>query len=479
MPSIDRSSSEPFYRQVYTQIAEGIEAGLYPTGKKLPSIRECARELGVSNTTIELAYQKLTAEGYITARRGSGYSVCKIETSLSKLATHSDVAYREALKQLKEAENERSQKLKLRYDFAYDAIDRSLFPLTPWARISREVFYMKGFEDALLYNDHQGLAELRVQIAQYVSGEHDIACVPEQILVMPTTRDLISAVTSLFDITKSRFAMENPGYDEVASWLRLRGFDISWLPVSPYPHWKDMQDALEGARFVFVTPSCQFPTNQFMPLEMRRKLVEWARDHDAYIFDDEYGWEYLSGVTHMPALAALDNAGRVVTVGTFSNVLSPAINLSFAVLPPQLMLKWQEKNRRSHSQVPWQTQATMATFIAEERLRTHIRKMRTAMAQKRTALIEALEDYMGDSIEAIPGSGSLFVLIRTLDERDEATLIEEARKNDVVVYPTSQYWQGDVPADWRYVLVGYAGIAKADIKPGIHALADAWGFATS
>ena len=76
MPTIDRNSPAPFYYQVYEQIAHGIESGLYPAGKKLPSIRECARELGVSNTTIELAYQRLTEEGYVSARRGSGYTIC-------------------------------------------------------------------------------------------------------------------------------------------------------------------------------------------------------------------------------------------------------------------------------------------------------------------------------------------------------------------------------------------------------------------
>ena len=74
MPSIERNSSVPYYLQVYDQIARGIDTGLYPAGCKLPSIRECARELGVSNTTIELAYQRLTAEGYVQARRGSGYT---------------------------------------------------------------------------------------------------------------------------------------------------------------------------------------------------------------------------------------------------------------------------------------------------------------------------------------------------------------------------------------------------------------------
>ena len=67
MPSLDRTSTTPYYHQVYEQIADGIERGFYPAGKKLPSIRECARELGVSNTTIELAYQKLVEERHSSA----------------------------------------------------------------------------------------------------------------------------------------------------------------------------------------------------------------------------------------------------------------------------------------------------------------------------------------------------------------------------------------------------------------------------
>lgn len=479
MPSIDRSSTKPFYHQVYEQIVEGIETGLYPAGKKLPSIRECARDLGVSNTTIELAYQKLTSEGYISARRGSGFTICKLENTSTGAANSIDAVFRGELDLLRQAEQELKDEARPRFDFAYDKIDRSLFPLTSWARISREVFYSKGAENAYLYNDRQGLYELRQQIAQYVNTEHDVPCIPEQVLVMPTTRDLISTVTGLFEPSKTRFVMEEPGYDEVARGLGRQGFGISWLPVQPYPNWEVARNALEGAQLVFVTSACQFPTNQIMPLDIRRKLVTWAHDHDAYIIDDEYGWEHQLGFAHLPSLSTLDKAGRVVTMGTFSNVLSPAISLSFAILPPQLMLKWQEAHRDSHPQVPWQTQAALASFMGNDRWRAHIRKMRTAMARKRETLLEALESYMGNAIEVVLGASSLFVLVRTCDGRDEATLVSEARKQGVAVYPTSRYWHEGAPDDWRYVLVGYAGIAEADIEEGVSALADAWGLNAS
>ena len=476
MPSIDRNSSSPFYYQVYEQIARGIESGLYPVGKKLPSIRECARELGVSNTTIELAYQRLTEEGYVQARRGSGYVICAIDAKPSNPTEEYDAEYRKALEELMTSEVSRSDAIPPLYDFAYDAVDATIFPFTTWARMSREVFFNKGVEASCLYNDRQGLPELREQIARYLSGEYGLNCIAEQVLVMPTTRDIVSSILSVFDPHETTFAMEEPGYDEIARKLNMRGFKTKTIPVHPFPSFDEAKPFLEGADIVFATPACQFPSNQPMPLELRRNLVNWARDTGAYLIDDEYGWEFQSGVARVPSLAALDRSGHVISIGTFSNSFTPAVCLSYAVLPPQLMSKWQKLERDAHPQVPWQTQAAMAAFMEEGLWRTHIRKVRTSAKNKRRQLINSLTARMGDSIQIVEGLSSLFVLVQTNDGRDEDELIATAAKARVKIYPTRRYWSGGAPDDWRYVLIGYAGIPFDAIDSGVATLARSWGF---
>ena len=473
MPSIDRNSAVPFYRQVYEQIAHGIESGVYPTGKKLPSIRECARELGVSNTTIELAYQRLTEEGYVQARRGSGYVVCDMGQVPTRRFDRYSGEYQRALDELARDEAARGDVPAPAFDFAYDSVDAALFPFTTWARICREVFFTAEAKDACLYNDRQGLKSLREQIALYLSGEFGLNCVAEQVLVMPTTRDLVSEVLTLFDASAC-VAMGNPGYDEVGRRLRERGHRLKAVPAFPYPTWDEVAPTLEGADLVFATPASQFPTNCVMPMEMRQALVAWAQDAGSYLIDDEYSWEFQSGVGRTPPLAALDDQGRVITLGTFSNSFTPAVCLSYAVLPPQLMMKWRELRRGPHPQVPWQTQVAMTTFMRDDHWRTHIRKMRTAIARKRTLLASALEAHLGDTVELLGDGCNLFVLAQAVDGRDEEELVQAAASVGVRVYPTSQYWNGEPPANWRYVLVGYAGIPAADIYPGIQALARAW-----
>lgn len=476
MPFIDRNISTPFYEQVYEQIARGIEEGVYPAGSKLLSIRECARELAVSNTTVELAYQRLAEEGYVEARRGSGYIVCALPTRTTTVLQRFTPEYQKAFELLSRSGNEPDECTEtiVEWDFAYDAVDSSIFPYTTWARISHDVFFDYGAEAACLYNDPQGLYELREQLAQHIGREYGISVSPHQILVMPTTRDLVSDIMALFDPADTVVAMEEPGYDEVATKLEKSGYATTFMTVYPAPTWDGLENEIAGARIVFTTPASQFPSNMPMSSELRKRFVDWAAENNAYIIDDEYGWEFQTGIDRTPPLAAFDHVGRVITLSSFSHSFTPAVCLSFAVLPPQLMLKWREGKRGAHPKVPWQTQAAMATFMRGDYWRAHIRKVRTSLAKKRAELLKAIDKYLGDSIEMLEGISSSFVLVQTIDGRSESELIELARHAGVRVYPTKRYWNGSVPDSWRYVQIGFAGIALNRIETGIRALAKAW-----
>ena len=269
--------------------------------------------------------------------------------------------------------------------------------------------------------------------------------------------------------------MEEPGYNEVSARMVGAGYHVKTIPVVPFPTWDAAYPHLEGASLVFATPASQFPSNTVMPLEIRRELVAWANENDAYVIDDEYCWEFQRTGTRPPVLAALDAGERIISMGTFSNSFSPAVCLSFAVLPPALMLRWQEAERDAHPQVPWQTQAAMAAFMRNDLWRSHIRRSRATMQQKRTALENAVQQYLGDAVDVIQGESSLFLLVRIRDGRSEQELIEAAKALGIRVYPTRQYWHNDPPEDWNYVQIGFAGIPADKIEPGIALLAKAWG----
>ena len=72
LPLFIERGTRTLQEQIYLGIRESILAGLVSTDRRLPSTRSLAADLGVSRTTALLALEQLRAEGYITARPGSG-----------------------------------------------------------------------------------------------------------------------------------------------------------------------------------------------------------------------------------------------------------------------------------------------------------------------------------------------------------------------------------------------------------------------
>jgi DNA-binding transcriptional regulator YhcF (GntR family) len=78
MVRLDRNSAEPLYQQLYRQICEELESGNFdPAASRLPSSRALAESLGISRLTVNLAFSKLLAEGYIRSRERSGIFVAE------------------------------------------------------------------------------------------------------------------------------------------------------------------------------------------------------------------------------------------------------------------------------------------------------------------------------------------------------------------------------------------------------------------
>ena len=105
----------------------------------------------------------------------------------------------------------------------------------------------------------------------------------------------------------------------------------------------------------------------------------------------------------------------------------------------------------------------------------HVRRTRTAVLRKRAMVIDAIHTYLDSDFDVVEGENSLFVLVKAHDGRSEQELIEAAAPAGARVYPTSQYWYTTPPEDWRYVLIGFAGIPEFKIESGIKTLAKAWG----
>src|SRR5947209_3754211 len=73
--ALHRDDPAPVYVQIERRIRMGVADGTLQPGDHLPSVRDLARQLGLSPNTVGRAYAELSREGVIMARAGGGSEI--------------------------------------------------------------------------------------------------------------------------------------------------------------------------------------------------------------------------------------------------------------------------------------------------------------------------------------------------------------------------------------------------------------------
>ena len=460
---LDTHSKTPLYEQLYRAVRADIMSGTLAGGTRLPSKRQLAANLRVSQITVETAYGQLLAEGYIVSEPRRGYFVQKqlavpAQAQAPKAAApHTHAAPADDCK----------------YDFRTNIVDTECFPFATWARLSRSV--LSEYSDRLLRaTDPCGAAELREQIARYLYDFRGINISPDNILVGAGSEYLMHLVIQLLGRDRV-YALENPGYRKL-----YQIFDVSGVAVRPLPLDKSglRADALAAsdASVVYLTPSHHFPLGTVMPAARRMEILRWASAApDRYIIEDDYDSEFRYASRPIPALGEMDRAGRVVYVNTFAKSLSPALRIGYLVLPDALMARYRARFSLYSSTVPSFDQHTLAAFMRTGGFERHISRSRKVYQARRDALMAALDRELADLPHEVSRSeAGLHLLLHMRNGMLERELIERARAVGVWVYGLSAYYTPPVKPPKATLVLGYAGLTERQIDEAAALLRQAW-----
>jgi GntR family transcriptional regulator/MocR family aminotransferase len=271
--------------------------------------------------------------------------------------------------------------------------------------------------------------------------------------------------------------VENPGYRAAGKAFALAGARLHGVAVDEEGFDSRQLAGLKDCRLAYVTPSHQYPTGVTLSLPRRLQLLEWAAREQAWIVEDDYDGEYRYRGTPLSPLAALDQHGRVLYVGTFSKIAFPGLRLGYLVVPPALTAAFSQVRALGvrHSEVG--TQAVMAEFIAAGHFQRHIRRMRRAAQARRDAVLKGWPSEVA-GCQSLPAvDAGLHLSVRVASRAREVELVEKAAAVGVELNALSDYWLPDSPesADERAGLVlGFAGVNEADIAIALAALKKAW-----
>jgi GntR family transcriptional regulator / MocR family aminotransferase len=423
MIRLDRTAGERLHQQLYRQIRDQLRSGMFKdSSSHLPSSRALATDLGVSRNTVRLAFSKLHAEGYIRSNVGSGTFVADYlpETFLraNKSECHPQIKRPVRISdRVKKFPDQRVGK-QFDLDAINDAAGVSLvpgipavdeFPLAVWERLRAQVLAKKGAH-LLRCASHSGDPDLRKAIAAYLCDFRGAHCHPDQVVIVAGIQQAI-VISAMALLNPGGVAwIEDPGYHRTRRSFAFAGATVVPRPIDQEGIVIARSSKQPLPRIIYTTPSHQFPLGVTMSLERRTALLELARAHDVFIFEDDYNAEFRFTGPPLPSLQGLDNAGRVIYAGTMSNILYPTLRLGYLVAPEQLVDSIIKIRSAMDQHSPAIDQATLAGFITEGFFLSHIKRMRKLYADRREFFIDEFNKLLNERfILQIPEAGLHFV----------------------------------------------------------------------
>lgn len=442
---LKKSPGVPLYEALYRCIRADILSGKLAAGEKLPSKRALAENLEVSKITVEGAYDQLLAEGYIRSVEKVGYFVEAMERLQPKPLPACSPEPAPEPRQI---------------DLTGGGVDG--FPFSVWSSLQRGVMLDLG-EKLLLPLPNQGLWELRQAIAAHLADFRGMQVSPDNILIGAGTDFLYNLLIQLLGRDKI-YAVEEPGYGKIRKIYAAGG-------VKSISARMDEQGVLPGslgdAQVLHISPSHHFPTGLITPARRRQALLQWAdAQPDRYIIEDDYDTEFRFNAHPMPAMASLDDQGRIIYMNTFSRTLAPSIRISYMVLPGALMAQFREKLGFYSCTVPSFEQYTLARFLSRGHFEKHINRMRKAYKARRNRVLAAMESCpFGEKLTIREENAGLHFLVKVDTDMSDEALTARCAAAGIRVRSLGSYYHGDIPeADRHCLVVNYAGVPDGQIE---------------
>ncbi|HEV7731243.1 MAG TPA: PLP-dependent aminotransferase family protein [Candidatus Binatia bacterium] len=475
--------------QLYRGIRDAIVSGTLAPHSRLPSTRDLATSEGVARNTALRVYEQLFVDGYLVRRRGAGNFVAGElpGNAATRLRADTDPATTPVLPPRLSRRGQRLAPLalvswapvtpKVDVDFRYGPTAFTDVPHQVWrrhlARAARETTPAH-----LDYGAPAGLPELRAAVAEYLTHARAVACQPEQIIIVHGSQQALALAGEVLLDPGDRVLIEEPGYPGAALSFWAAGATV--IPGSVGLDGLDVRTLGKSIRRVhlaYVTPSHQFPTGVIMPLAQRLALLAWAERTGAFIFEDDYDSEFRFGVRPVESLQGLDPRARVIYAGTFSKVLFPSLRLGYLVVPEALVDPFRAAKALADTGTGDLEQRAMARFIRDGHFDRHLRRSRTHNAERRAALVEALDESVGEQVEVLGANAGLHVMLRLRDVPlvREAELIAAVEQEGVRVYSPVRFYLAPRQRPEAELILGYASLSPQQIRRGIERLAHVLG----
>ncbi|RZM03046.1 MAG: PLP-dependent aminotransferase family protein [Variovorax sp.] len=395
---LTRTSSQSLTSQLAERFAERIRTRLLAPGARLPSVRECARQQGVSPHTVVAAYDQLLAQGLVEARRQRGFYVrdavrepARPDDGIGARAAGVAVAPpsgrlpADASSLIRGMFHRQSDKPQPGMGvFPPDWMDSTFMPTA-----LRRLTGTRALQElSLQYGEPAGDTALRRSLSQKLAGI-DVPAAPEQIVTTVGATHALDVVSRTLLRAGDPVMVEEPGW--AIEFARLESLGMRILPV---PRRADGPDLAVMARYcethapkLFVSVSVLHnPTGYSLTPGSAHRVLQLAAQHDFHIVEDDT-YSHLAP-EHATRLCALDGLRRTIYVSGFAKILAPNWRIGFLAASPELSGRLLETKLLSTLTTPALFERALASCIDQGQLRRHAERVRTRLDGARARTVK-------------------------------------------------------------------------------------------
>lgn len=477
---LDTDSALSLQDQVRRKLVEAACAGAFPPGRRLPSSRALATQLGVARNTVTLAYQKLLDEGLFVSRERSGIYIdqdmVRGLTAIETVAGGRDPVRKSRWRgrfKTGDGGDPAARRTPNWHQYPYPFIDgvfdASLFPVAEWREASRQAL---AVDDISQWSTDSGDADdpmLIEEIRTKVLPRRGIQARPDEILITVGTQQALALLSEMLMDTTTTVAVEDPGYPDLRRMVANRGARTVLQPVDEEGVVIDRR--LDDCDILYATPSHQFPTGVMMSQGRREALLKKARARNMIVIEDDFDCEsnYLDEAC--PALYSLDPDGRVIYVASLSKILGPGLRMGFIVAPAEVIAEVRRLRQLAVRHPPLNNQRIAAHFLAMGHYTATMMRLGRLFRERRTALRDALNHYLQQSVAIGTLRGGAAYWVRGPDHLDVARLAVEAERRGVLIESVGPYYAGGA-APRNIFRLGVTSLPLDRIREGVAILAD-------
>ncbi|WKN41271.1 PLP-dependent aminotransferase family protein [Tunicatimonas pelagia] len=462
---LDRQSSRPLYLQIVDALIREIVSGRLASEYKMPGTRYLASLLEVNRKTLAIAYDELTAQGWLKTVPAKGTFVSDALPKLHPVAPENTPP---------SAHLPETACFAIRGSISpFRTMPKSLLRITdgspdvrlaPTEELYRWCRQVAKSANSLRYQDEQGDPYLREILAQYLRQTRGLVCQPEQLLITRGSQMGIFLAFKALLKPGDTVIVGEVSYPEANRVIELCQGERIEVPVDEQGLSTDAIETIcqgQSVRALYITSHHHYPTTVTLSIDRRVKLLALAQQYGFAIVEDDYDYDFHYASSPLLPLASLDTQGCVIYLGSFTKCIAPAIRVGYLAAPTNFIQTITPYRRLIDRQGDPVMERALANWIEAGDLQRYIKKSLRIYRERRNFLSQYLQERLGQILAFQEPEGGMATWVRCNPKVDTLKLAHYTANRGVSLEGV-EHWQ-----HYRGIRLGFASLTPEELEQGM------------